>query len=93
MNKKKFTTGRMKKLPKVQRKKKRVCTTTTLHRAIFKREIGEGRKAVTSLVRMDRLFGEFLWYIVLNGSDDFLMLMQYMSMMVMMKIAMIQTTK
>ena len=40
MNKKKFTTGRMKKLPKVQRKKKRVCTTTTLHRAIFKREIG-----------------------------------------------------
>ena len=93
MNKKKFTTGRMKKLPKVQRKKKRVCTTTTLHRAIFKREIGEGRKAVTSLVRMDRLFGEFLWYIVLNGSDDFLMLMQDMSMMVMMTIAMKQTIK
>ena len=48
---------------------------------------------MTSLVRMDRLFGEFLWYIVLNGSDDFLMLMQYMSMMVMMTIAMKQTIK
>ena len=31
--------------------------------------------------------------IVLNGSDDFLMLMQYMSMMVMMTIAMKQTIK
>ena len=63
MNKKKFTTGRMKKLPKVQRKKKRVCTTT-LHRAIFKgreAKIGGG-KAVTSLVRMDRLLSEFLWW-------------------------------
>ena len=61
MNKKKFTTGRMKKLPKVQRKKKgyvrrRHCTE------LFLKGRYEGRKAVTTLVRMDRLFGEFLWY-------------------------------
>ena len=92
MNKKKFTTGRMKKLPKVQRKKKRVCTTT-LHRAIFKgreAKIGGG-KAVTSLVR------EWIDCSVNScggfGSDDFLMLMQYMSMMVMMTIATKQTMK
>ena len=62
MNKKKFTTGRMKKLPKVQRKKKgyvrRHCTELFLK---GEAKIGGG-KAVTSLVRMDRLLSEFLWW-------------------------------